>query len=111
MTVTTKNFVTAKFMENALTAQYQPTGAKGKIMQVAVSNQDTATRSFSIHIVPSAGTAGNSNRFIKDKVLQPGETYGCPEIVGMIVDSGGSITTIASAANAINMQIAGAEIT
>jgi hypothetical protein len=56
-----------------------------------------------------AGT-GNDNLIVKTRTLQPGETYTFPEIVGHILPSGGFVSTLASAAAAVNLRASGREI-
>jgi len=111
MTVTVKSFVNPKYMETAQTTQYSPTAARAKIGQFTVTNNDSVNRFFSVNILPPSGSVSNANRFVVNKTLQPGETYGCPELIGMIVDAGGAISTTASAANALSMSVSGWEIT
>jgi len=48
---------------------------------------------------------------VKTKTLQPGECYTFPEIVGSALGAGGFISTIASAASAINIRANGRQIT
>jgi hypothetical protein len=59
----------------------------------------------------AVGTAtGNSNLIVKTRTLQPGETYTFPEIVGHTLPSGGYVSTLASAAAAVNLRASGREI-
>jgi len=48
---------------------------------------------------------------IDDRTVVPGETYLCPELVGQALESGGFISTIASAATALTLRVSGREIT
>jgi hypothetical protein len=64
-----------------------------------------------VNLVTSGGSAGNSNLVIDDRTVVPGETYLCPELVGQALESGGFISTIASAATALTLRVSGREIT
>jgi hypothetical protein len=48
---------------------------------------------------------------IATKTIVPNETYLCPELSGQVVENGGFISTIASAASALTIRINGQEIT
>jgi hypothetical protein len=68
-------------------------------------------RTFSVNLVTSGGSPSNSNLVIDDRTVVPGETYLCPELVGQSLESGGFISTIASAATALTLRVSGREIT
>lgn len=110
MTVTVKTLVPSKQMEATQTTQYTATSVKALIDKATVTNTDTVNRSFSVNLVESGGSAGNSNLIIDDRVVVPGETYLCPELIGQPLDSGAFISTVASAANALTIRIGGREI-
>ena len=52
-----------------------------------------------------------NNKRTEWKGLQFGEVYTFPELVGQVLASGGFISTIAGAADSINMRVSGREIT
>jgi hypothetical protein len=98
-------------MQNSQTTQYTATAAKAIIDKATVTNTDTVNRTFSVNLVTSGGSAGNSNLVIDDRTVVPGETYLCPELVGQALEPGGFISTIASAATALTLRVSGREIT
>jgi len=112
MTVTAKNLVPAKFVENSQTTQY----IVGSNITATIIDKFTATNisgstaTISVNIVTGSDTAGNQNLITKTKSLAASEVYTFPEIVGQILPSTAFISTIASAANAINMRVSGREI-
>ena len=111
MTVTVKNIIPAKLMENAQTTQYTAVACTASITQCSVTNVDTANRTFSVNLVAPAGSAATSNLIIDEKTIVPGETYLCPELINQTLPPGGFISTIASAANALVIRASGREIT
>jgi hypothetical protein len=111
MTVTVKVLVPPLQMQNSQTTQYTATAAKAIIDKATVTNTDTVNRTFSVNLVTSGGSPGNSNLVIDDRTVVPGETYLCPELVGQSLESGGFISTIASAATALTLRVSGREIT
>jgi hypothetical protein len=97
-------------MQATQTTQYTATGVRAIIDKATVTNTDTVARSFSVNLVQSGGSAGNANLVIDAKFLQPDETYMCPELVGHVLNVGGFISTIASAATALTLRVSGREI-
>lgn len=110
MTVTVKVLVPPLQMQATQTTQYTATAVKALIDKATVTNTDTVSRTFSVNLVTSGGSAGNSNLVIDDKTVVPGETYLCPELVGQALDPGGFVSTIASAATALTLRVSGREI-
>ncbi len=110
MTVTAKGLVPAKQLENALTTQYTANGVRAIIDKVTILNTSAGTVSFSAHIVPASGSASDSNQIVKARMLQPGETYSCYELVGQVMNAGDQLVTIASAATSLTMRVSGREV-
>jgi len=111
MAVITKALLDSKYLESVQTTQYTATNCRALVTKASITNNDTVNRTVSINIVPAAGSASNSNRVIATKTIVPNETYLCPELSGQVVENGGFISTIASAASALTIRINGQEIT
>ena len=111
MTVTVKNLVPAKTVENTQTTQYTATGVTTIIDKFTATNYNTAAATISVNLVTVAGSAGNSNLITKTKTLQPAEVYTFPELVGQVLNPGDFISTIAGTASSINMRVSGREVT
>jgi hypothetical protein len=111
MTVTVSVLVPPKQMEASQTTQYTATNVRAIIDKATVTNTDTVSRTFSVNIVTSGGSAGNSNLVIDTRTVQPDETYLCPELVGHVLAPGGFISTIASNATSLTLRVSGREIT
>lgn len=111
MAVTTAVLIPAKTAENSQTTQYTSTGVTTLIDKFTATNYSATAASISVNLLNPAGSAGNDNLIVKTKTLQAGETYTFPEIVGAALASGGIISTLASAASAINIRASGRQIT
>lgn len=107
----TKALLDSKYLENVQTTQYTAVNCRAVLTKVVIANQDTVNRTVSINLVPPAGTAGNGNRFVITKTIVPGETYLCPELSGQVIEPGGFLSAIASAASALTIRMNGQEIT
>lgn len=110
MTVTVTVLVPPKQMEASQTTQYTATNVRAIIDKATVTNTDTVSRTFSVNIVTSGGSAGVSNLVIDTRTVQPDETYLCPELVGHVLAPGGFISTIASNATSLTLRVSGREI-
>jgi hypothetical protein len=111
MTVSVKTLITAKIVESAQTTQYTATGVTALIDKFTATNYSATATTFSVNLVPFGATAGNANLVVKNKTLQAGETYTCPELTGKSLAPGDFISTLAGAATSLNMGANGREIT
>lgn len=110
MAVLVTTLVAPLQMQATQTTQYTATGVRAIIDKATVTNTDTVARSFSVNLVQSGGSATAANLVIDTKFLQPDETYLCPELVGHVLNIGGFISTIASAATTLTLRISGREV-
>jgi hypothetical protein len=110
MTVTAKNLVPAKTVEDTQTTQYIANGVTTIIDKFTATNYSGSAATISVNLITSTGTASNDNLIVKAKSLAASETYIFPELVGQILPSNGFISTIAGTASAINMRVSGREI-
>lgn len=111
MTITVKNIIPAKTVENSQTTQYTATGVTTIIDKFTATNYSAAAATISVNLVTTSYSAGNDNLITKTKTLQPSETYTFPEIVGQVLNAGDFISTIAGTASAINLRASGREVT
>lgn len=111
MAVTPKVLIPAKQAEDAQTAQYTATAAKAIIDKFTVTNTSAGNVTLSVNLVTTGGSAGADNLVIDARAIAPDETYTCPELVGHVLEAGGFISTIASAATSLTIRCSGREIT
>jgi hypothetical protein len=111
MPIIAANIIPAKNMENAQTTQYvSPSSTTTIIDKFTATNFSSGMVNVSVNLAAVSEAAGNSNLIVKTRTLQPGETYTFPELVGHILPSGGFVSTLASAAAAVNLRASGREI-
>lgn len=111
MTVTAKNLIPSKTVENTQTTQYTATNVTTIIDKFTATNYSGSPVTISVNLVTAAGTASNDNLIVKAKSLLASECYTFPELVGQILSTSSFISTIAGTASAINMRVSGREIT
>ena len=110
MAVNVKVLIPAKIAENSQTTQYTATNVSAIIDKFTATNYSASAATLSVNLVTQFDSSGNQNLIIKNKTLLPSETYTFPELVGHVLQPGGFISTIASAASAINIRSSGREI-
>ena len=110
MPIIAKAIIPAKNLENAQTTQYVSTNATTIIDKFTATNFSSGMVNVSVNLATVGEGTGNSNLIVKTRTLQPGETYTFPEIVGHVLSSGDFVSTLASAAAAVNLRASGREI-
>ena len=111
MTVTARNLVPAKLVENTQTTQYTAVNCKAIIDKFTATNTTAGNVTISVNLVTSGGTAGASNLIVDTRAIAPDETYTFPELVGQALEPSGFISTVASAATSLTIRASGREIT
>ena len=110
MAVTPKVLIPAKQAEAVQTAQYTATAVKAIIDKFTVTNTSANNVTLSVNLVTVLGTAGADNLILDARAIAPDETYTCPELVGQVLEAGGFISTLASAATSLTIRCSGREI-
>lgn len=111
MTVLVKVFTQAKQAESSQTTQYTAVNCKAIIDKFTATNTSASNVSLSVNLVANAETAATGNLIVQAKTIPPGKTYTLTEVIGHSLESGGFISTLASAASSITIRISGREIT
>ena len=110
MPIVATALIPTRNLENTQTTQYVATNVTAIIDKFTATNFSSGMVNVSVNLAMVGEQTGNSNLVVKTRTLQPGETYTFPEIVGHILPSGGFISTLASAAAAVNVRASGREI-
>lgn len=111
MTVTATVLIPAKIAEDTQTVQYVSSNVATIIDKFTATNFSGSTVYVNVNLVTAGSLAGNSNLIVKQIALHPGECYTFPELVGHILTAGGFVSTLASAANSVNIRASGRTIT
>jgi hypothetical protein len=109
MSTTTRNIIPAKVAETSQTTQYTAELVRCVIDKMTVTNTSAGNLSISVNLIPASGTAGDGNLIVKARILAPSETYTMPELVGQVIEAGGSISTLASGVG-LTIRASGREI-
>jgi hypothetical protein len=111
MTVTVKVLIPAKQAENSQTTQYTAINCKAIIDKFTATNTSGGNVTIGVNLVTSGGSAGAANLIVDTRSIAPDETYTFPELVGQALETGGLISTIASATTSLTIRASGREIT
>ncbi|KKW93046.1 hypothetical protein YP76_07065 [Sphingobium chungbukense] len=99
-------------MTNAVATYYTtPAAAKARIDAFSVVNYSGVAATFSIWLVPTGGTADNTNLLVKDRSVAAGASGRILEAVGQWLGGGGTIQMSASATGSITVLASGIEQT
>lgn len=110
MSVTAKPLATSSYAASTETTIYTaPTGTRTILDKFTVYNTDTAPITYTVKLVPSAGTAGASH-IITVKTVAPGETYTLPEVIGHVMEPGGFVSELASTGSKLVRRLSGREV-
>jgi hypothetical protein len=102
MSVALKQIIPPVLLGTAGIAYYTgPAGSGTSIHQATVCNTDAVNQTFSLHVVPEAGTAGDPNVFYKTKSLAPNEIFILAALVDHVVPPGAFISAVASVASKV----------
>lgn len=112
MSVQAKCFAQAQYAGTSAASIYACPSPKTAIVdKMTATNISGSTRTFSVHVVASGGSASNDNLITSALSLAAGESADVPEMKNQILNTGDAIYVLASAASAVVTRVSGREIT
>jgi hypothetical protein len=109
-TVTPKPLVQGTLLTNSLATYYTvPASTTATIRAITLCNTDSVSRTISLYLVASGGSASAMNQILKDVAMLPGETIIDDSTRAM--NTGDFIRALASLSNVVALRVDGAEIT
>lgn len=112
MAITRKRLVSGSQVATTSTTYYTAAAStRAVIGAAAVCNTTGTADQITIYLVPSAGSADATNTLISARTVAAGETYACPELIGQVIETGGTIRAKATtSASALTLVVSGTEI-
>lgn len=110
MAVTVKTLIPAKQAEALQIGQYTAVNCRAIIDKFTATNTSAGNVTISVNLITSGGVAGAENLIVDERAIAPNETYTFPELAGQVIEAGGIISTIASAATSLTIRASGREI-
>lgn len=112
MTTTLKRMTNgAQLTTSAATYYTAGTGVRCMIKHVTFCNTSGSNVTVTAYLVPSGGSATDSNIITKTHTLIPSETWNCPDLEGHVIEDGGTLQALASANTSVNIVASGVETT
>jgi hypothetical protein len=111
MSITIAQLVSPQQLTNATATYYTSTNIKTRIDKLTVSNPTSSAATVTIYLVPSGGSASDATTISKTKTVNAGETWNSPDVVGLVLNAGGTIQAVASANTTLTIAAAGVQIT
>jgi hypothetical protein len=96
---------------SAATYYTAPANTKCIVKRLTLCNTSATPATATIYLIASGGSASDSNTITKTKTLYPAETWSCPDAEGHVLEAGGFIQALASAATSITIIGSGVEVT
>lgn len=111
MAFTNKRLIKGSPLSTTTSTYYTvPTSTTTIIHKITFSNFDTSPRDITLYLVASGATAGTSNAICNACKLFPGETWSPPDVVGHVLEAGGTIQAKISSGTSVNIIASGVEI-
>ena len=93
--------ITSKALDITATTIYTSSGSNGDaVTTMYFCNRDSTTRTFSLYLVPSGGTANVNNIAYSNKTITAGDTY-IIDWEKLVLSTGDMIQATSNTANAI----------
>lgn len=102
--------VTATQLPNSATTLYtSPTATWTRIEKVSLSNVDTASRVYTIYLVPAGGSAGATNLITNAQRIAAGASFNDINVPGLYLNPGDIIAAFADVAAKVNIFVGGTQ--
>lgn len=96
---------------SAATYYTAPAGTRCVVKRLTLTNTSAGVATVTIYLVPSGGSASDANTITDTRALAAGETWDCASAEGHVVEAGGLVQALASAATSVTIIGSGVEIT
>lgn len=111
MATTPKRLCSVELTTSAAAQYTAGTGVSTQIHACTITNNDSSARTVSVWLVPSGGSADDTNIIVKDRALNVGQSYVVREALNHWLAAGGAIHASASANSAVTLVASGVEFT
>jgi hypothetical protein len=110
MAVTVKNLVPGSLLAAAMAPYYTATLVKAILDKVTLCNTTAAAVTIDLHLVPAGGSATAANKVLDAVSINRHTTYSAVDVVGHVLEPGGTIQAVASSAAAVSLRVSGREV-
>ena len=111
MAVIAKNIVPSTLLDATVATLYTvPAVTRAVIQKATVTNLDTVARTVTVHLVPSGGTAADTNAILKAYPVPANFTLDLPDLGSHVLEPGATIQALGSAASVLSLRVSGVEV-
>jgi len=111
MATTPKRLVSGSQLTTSAATYYTtPAATRARIAAFTATNTTAGAVTMTVHLVPSGGSADNTNKVADAISLAANETKAITGAIGHVLEASGTIQALASANTSINIVVSGYEI-
>lgn len=88
-----------------------PTGVSMQLVNMVLVNTDSVARTVSVYLVDDGAAPTAADTILKNKTLQPNESYPVSAALAAVVSAAGTIQAIADAGSVVVLKASGIEFT
>jgi hypothetical protein len=112
MAILAKPLINAKYAANSATTEYtSPASTRTIIDKFTVTNITGVAVTLTVHLVPSGGSADNTNKIIDALSVAANATTDISSLQNQILAAADFISVLASAANSLVIRASGRQVT
>ena len=109
MAIIPKRLVDGSQIAASATTYYTATNVKTRIDALSLTNTAATAINVTIYLVPSGGSASDSNIVLDARSVPAGGTYIPPGVIGQWIEAGGTLRAFASSATSVTLVASGVE--
>lgn len=111
MAVIAKNLVPSTILGASVGTLYTvPAVTRAVIQKATATNLDTVARTITVHLVPSGGSASDTNAILKAYPVPAAFTLDLPDLGSHVLEPGSTIQALASVASMCSLRVSGVEV-
>ncbi len=108
MTISVREIIEGQQIPNSNTTLFtSPASVWTRIESLSVANPTGGSATYSLWLVASGGSAGNANIITSAQSVLAGQTVDDQHVIGKVLNPGGFIVAVASAATTLSIHASG----
>lgn len=110
MAVTPLPLVLPQQLTGAAAVLYTSFNTKTRVDKLTITNTDNVAHQVTLYLVPAAGAVGASTTITSAYSVAAGQCWNCPDMVGQILASGGTLQGFADTGAKVTISAAGTQL-
>jgi hypothetical protein len=109
MSIRVSNIIGRQHLAQSAATLYTARNVFTIVDKLTLTNTSNIAQSVTIYMPNPGGVFGNNNAVLFQRGIAPAETYQCPEIVGQVIQQGGTLVAAATQAGTVVISSTGRE--